>query len=448
VAEEAVIRIRFEGDGGAQTTAVSVPRPTTQVPPPPPLPPTGTPPAAPAGAPTTLPNVGAMPKLPDMVRELDQFWKELAELNAAMDPDIVRQRVEQELALADARRELNRVMEEEREYQRPTAIPVPEPAGEQKSGLDRFLDMLGSFRGTIGARLGPTAGGGLDILQALRGMKGLGGQAEAGEGAEMGGEAAGVEAGAAGGPIGILVALAAMEVAKAEKDLAEATADASNGLQQFAAVAMSASADVGATLQGLGGGVASMGEAVEKTSSSLNLLDPLLGMLADKLGAGVKIFGQVLEVLGNFTQAIDQIADRYSAYSPEISVAQALADVSQTLGDLRRAQEIGPEMAQFINEESKLRQQFENEKIKILRAILPFATDAMRLLNDLMPFLDMGFKPILALLDAIHQFMVARGWAQANQPDTDFDLPGLDIMNMGAGALRGNREGVNVSPVE
>lgn len=134
------------------------------------------------------------------------------------------------------------------------------------------------------------------------------------------------------------------------------------------------------------GQISNFGSAIAKTAGMI----PGLGTAAIVAGESLKIFSSVV-------QGINQTADRYGEYSPEIAQAQAIAEVRQVMGDLRRAQEIGGEMARYLIAQSDLQQKFEDMKVKMLSKILPIVTRMVELLETVMPSGE-GISSVLSLM--------------------------------------------------
>jgi hypothetical protein len=108
--------------------------------------------------------------------------------------------------------------------------------------------------------------------------------------------------------------------------------------------------------------------------------------------------------------AADDMADRYGQYSPEIAQAQAIAEIRQTMGDLRRAQEIAPEMAKYIIARVDLQQKWEDIKVRLMKAVLPIATAILRAIEFLMPIVEVAAAGVEFLLAPIN--MIAEAIAE------------------------------------
>jgi hypothetical protein len=180
--------------------------------------------------------------------------------------------------------------------------------------------------------------------------------------------------------------------------------------------------------------VGDMGEAVKGIGDKLGFF-----------GAALSEAGQGLIVFSDLVKALNGMADRYTPYSPTLAVAEAMADMRQTLGDLRRGREVGPELSKFINEQTILQQQFENEKIKMMKVLLPVVTGGMKMLVDLLPVMSANIKllalfllPLKAFMDWLHKTK------DADDSDIDWSTPTADALY--AEPFKYGREGTQQSP--
>jgi hypothetical protein len=245
-------------------------------------------------------------------------------------------------------------------------------------------------------------------------------------------EAAGGAEGAGGfmasaGAVGAIVA-AAVAVAKVIQGAVMGVTRANIGAALMAA---DANPDPAVPIMKAGEGIAAFGE-------KLFYVNPALGLMA-------QITGEATAGLGKFMQALDGITQRYGPLSAQISVAQAQADIRLALGDLRRAQEIAPEMARFIMAKSDLQDKFENIKIELLKRLVPAVTAILEQLTLLVPdaksttnAVEVLF-PLLGALDLLGQINAAIN--EGNRPDPgDWD-PTTAVLK---GYTFGRNEGVRV----
>ena len=258
---------------------------------------------------------------------------------------------------------------------------------EDTSTLGSFLKVAEGLRGTIGGHLGSLIGSGLDVSAAMKKSPLFKPSVEATvqptrAGDEMlpiadkapgGGASAGGMMGMAAEAMPIIaVASLAKEVSEAISAAVmggiHATVGAVSGVANFAA---SANSDPSVPIGQLGDAASKAGEQVAKVV-------PALGWMITAAGESAK-------ALSSFMQAVDQTAEKYGEYSAEIAQAQGISEIRQTMGALRRAQEVGPEIARYIEARSDLQAKFEDIKIKLLVKILPAVTRILEVLEAIMP---------------------------------------------------------------
>lgn len=237
------------------------------------------------------------------------------------------------------------------------------------------------------------AGGNLlfDILKALRGT--IGGMGSSGRAV---GSMLDMSAAAKGGAVsGAGMAGAAIALGKMVVDaVIGGIKGVANTVTGVGTSIASADADPGKQL-------ADLGEATSQVSATVTQFGFTLGI------AGV-VAGETAKSLGSLMQAIDKTAERYGEYSPQIAQAQAIAEIRQTMGDFRRAQEVGGEMAKYLMAQSDLQQKFEDVKVKLLVKILPLVTSAVQILEAIMPSgqgIEDAVSGVAAPLTALAQIM-------------------------------------------
>ncbi len=287
--------------------------------------------------------------------------------------------------------------------------------------LDKLLATADKFRGIIGGFGGPLVGSAMDALSAFRkagvfGGKGTpsapggGGSPPIPKGATpiaygenvSEAEAAGLSEvtaapeagvlgsiGASAGPIGAVItaALAADSMIKgAVRGVVSSVGDLAAGIA-------SANTDVSKP-------IGSFGEAVSKAG--------------DKLGPfsyATIAAGESLKALSVVMQAIDQTASKYGEYNPEIASALAIAEVRQTLGDLRRSREAGPELVQYIKAEADLQQKVEDIKVQLLVRFLPVVTKMLEGIENMIEMTEKSYEiakalqPLTSIADAIMELV-------------------------------------------
>lgn len=129
------------------------------------------------------------------------------------------------------------------------------------------------------------------------------------------------------------------------------------------------------------GSVAGLGDGIKAVSDKLFYISPVVGIFGS-------VVGEATTSVAKFMGAVNATAARYGEYSPQIAQAQAIAEINQTMGDLRRAQSAGPELARYIQVQGELQQKFEDTKIKIMTKILPLATALLGLVERISPAVD------------------------------------------------------------
>jgi hypothetical protein len=126
-----------------------------------------------------------------------------------------------------------------------------------------------------------------------------------------------------------------------------------------------AGAGAAATPAGGAGGAAGAAGAVMTTfAESFGSVGLVATAVAVSLGA-VAVSGWALARMFN------EQAHQYEQFSAPLAQATALADVRQTLGDVRRAQEVGPSLARFVEAQSKLEQTVQDVGADIVRELGP-----------------------------------------------------------------------------
>lgn len=187
-------------------------------------------------------------------------------------------------------------------------------------------------------------------------------------GGPPGGGAGGLMAGATAAVPYVAAAVAAAKALQAVRDGA---VSAVAGVGSFAA----AMADPDANPAKM---VGNIGEGTKAVADKLLYINPILGILGS-------VAGEATTQLGKMMDALSATATRYGEYNPNIGVAQAVAEINHTMGDMRRAQTVGPELARYVQAQGDLQQKFEDIKIKVLMKILPLVTNIVAILEKVMP---------------------------------------------------------------
>lgn len=171
------------------------------------------------------------------------------------------------------------------------------------------------------------------------------------------------------------------------------------GIGDFITKRASANTDPSVPLAALGDAASSAGEYLGS-----------FGYLVIGAGESLKAFSTVM-------QALDATSKRYGEYSPEIAQAQAVAEVQQTMGDLRRAQEVGPELAKYLIAQSDLQQHFEDSKAKFIAKITPIITRILEVVDMAVTSGEGIQNAILSLLKPLGEiFGISQTIREENRP--------------------------------
>lgn len=287
-------------------------------------------------------------------------------------------------AAAEKRREAEELRKEiDHEYER--------LYGDSKTGFDHILDVLGEFRGTIGGFGGAIVGSLWDIARMLGNTKQTAERASRAVAAaqNMMGPGDALPEGAQGGGIAQTLAegIPYLPVAAIAAKIQYAAIEAYIGGIKWGM----------STLGGIAAGVASadtdparpiaaLGDVASRAGEKLAKFDLASGALVVVIGETAKAFGAVM-------QALDGTVKRYGEYNQDVAREEALADIRLVRGDIRRSQEVGPNLANYVRAQSELKDSIEDLKVKLLTPLLPFITtsvnsftlavDSLNVLTDL-----------------------------------------------------------------
>lgn len=363
-------------------------------------------------APSTVPEV--RPVL-DLEEATKNFELEMTRLRESMNPNVARQMARQEAELAKER-EANRKRIDA--AKKDMGYDVPGSGG----GL---LELAKKLRGTIGGRSG-FLGSILDVFAAYS-KAGKAGTAGGASGAAGG-------LGAAAGPVGI--ALAVFEALKAFKDGLGA---AIRGVGNFTAALLDPSPDVSKSIDTMGG-------AISGVSDKLFYVSPILGIFGKALGETVGALGAVMK-------SLDGMVNRYATFNPQLAAGLAQADIRQTLGDIRRAQEAGPQLLRYLQQRTEMQQKFEDMKIRIMQQIMPAVLRLMELVETILPLGEAALEPLFLMAEYLGMLAeVGRGILgnsernRTNERPPDFILPTSDIARFREGPFFFRGEGGVGSP--
>lgn len=96
--------------------------------------------------------------------------------------------------------------------------------------------------------------------------------------------------------------------------------------------------------------------------------------LAEKIPIVGGVFGEMGRQVRGFMTALDGTAANLAKYNGQLAVAQARAEVRQTLGDIRRGNLLAPELSKFVEARSRLEDKGQDLLAKLLVPLLPHAT--------------------------------------------------------------------------
>jgi hypothetical protein len=122
-------------------------------------------------------------------------------------------------------------------------------------------------------------------------------------------------------------------------------------------------------------------------SSSLKGMADIANEASKALGSVNPVAGALVGAFASLVSSVDATASKYGEYNAEIATAQAEAEVRQTMGEMRRAEELAPELSDFVRAQSDVQQKAEDIKTAILGKVVPVVT---RLLEVVELFMDVG----------------------------------------------------------
>lgn len=226
---------------------------------------------------------------------------------------------------------------------------------------------------------------------------------------------------AAGGPAGMLVGLISDMLLSINKDIGDrlvGVVAAGGGIANFSADPDTNPAKV----------FASAGSALSAVPLHINPL--------------VRAIGETTKQFGYLMDSIKATTDRYGEYSPTVALAQAQVEIQHTLGDMRRAQEGGTELARYLRAQGDLQQKIEDVKMKLLVQLLPLVTTGVSILEKIMPTgteiesVAMAVKllvnPLGALAEVAQRMLGLQEAQNLPQDPTEvlFQNPGVEVPNV------------------
>lgn len=286
--------------------------------------------------------------------------------------------------------------------------------GTPDTELDKVLKVADNFRGLLGATFGRGVGAILDLIIGLR-----------------------KEQVTAPKPTAPTVPTRSVPTANpATLSAVLAPSGAGSGLGAMAAAALppflivsAAMAVRQAVFDGVKGAIGTAGRAVSAIASAnpdpavpIAKFGDTISKVGEKipiLGDAAVVAGESLKALSEVMQELNRTADRYGEFNPQIAQAQAIAEVRQVMGDLRRAQQIGPEMAKFVMAQSDLQQKFEDIKIRLLNKIIPIVTRILEILEVVVtigePIVSTLAAPLVAMAEVMAQLLNLQRDAQLKE---------------------------------
>lgn len=141
-------------------------------------------------------------------------------------------------------------------------------------------------------------------------------------------------------------------------------------------------ADAGKSL--VSGGADKLGSALQTAAGSAGALGPVLNVAGKALGplgaAASAATGAFQSLVGGLDQAVNKLAP----FSASLSVAQANAEVRQIERDMQRADKLGPELANFVDAKSNLKEDATDLLYSIIEPFIPIATDVLGFLRTVL----------------------------------------------------------------
>lgn len=278
------------------------------------------------------------------------------------------------------------------------------PEQEQiKSVFDLILDGLEKVRGTLGGTLGTVAGSILDIVAAWRKMK----------------EASGTKASsaAASAPVyspsaaGSLVIPPSGPAINVPPGRAAAPGAAPAGGGGAGAGATPAASPLAAFLGRAAGpaaiafaaaaGLSAVASAAGNFAARMMTADASVATFVGAIGESIPIFGGMFKALSSAMSALDAMSERYAPYSGQISAAQAMAEVRQTLGDFARAQKAAPDLVKYIAARTEIQQKIEDAKIRFINKATPVIIALLSFVEKSLPIIEAIFTVMAKVAENI-----------------------------------------------
>lgn len=106
------------------------------------------------------------------------------------------------------------------------------------------------------------------------------------------------------------------------------------------------------------------------------------------LGAFAAGVGLATASVSSFMNKMKDEADSLSKFSPELASATAASDMRMVMAEMARAQEIGPSLAKFEDERSRIEVKLYETVTRIEKFLLEYATPAMRTVANAPDLID------------------------------------------------------------
>lgn len=247
---------------------------------------------------------------------------------------------------------------------KPPRPPRPTPPPKQtttKTDVDRLLDVADKLRGTIGGLGGALLGGILDVISAYRSAAKDAAQA--------------VTPPATAQPPSPTGTASPPTPSPQPKPPVPPTSPSGTGTKP------PSTGGPGVPPTSGGGATPPPPPPNVPAPSALGAAAPYVTVFAVAIVAATTALKALVDV-------IHKAENQYANYSPQIAQAQAYEIIRQTQGDLRRAQEIAPEMAKYIKARADLEQRYEDAKVRILNQLLPLVTRLAVVTEQIIPVIE------------------------------------------------------------
>lgn len=119
------------------------------------------------------------------------------------------------------------------------------------------------------------------------------------------------------------------------------------------------------------------------------------------------------EYLGLFTMAltgaidgINDTADRFSRFSPDLAVTDATIQAQRILRDIENAQRLGPQLAGFRQRQEEVRQRAEDLLLEILPRLIPIAERGLDYAETIVAIIERVEDKFAAIQEFLDQFNI------------------------------------------